>query len=213
MKKISKNAVLCYMLSFFVGMMCGYFIYANGARVLNYLDQNLVGRDYPLVLDLDLKTGEHYTDTLTNIKSGEKFPVRFEKVETDCLSMDIQLIPLWVRVAGCLCGILSFVFFVYALRLTGILLKNVREGKVFTIVNACKLRSLGIVLAVFAISNILFAYIDYWGMSCLVDFEYYRLDFNWLPSAMYFMTAVFSLLASEVFAIGLKMKEEQDLTI
>lgn len=213
MKKILKNTILCYILSLFVGGMYGYFIYANGTRVLDYLDWNLVGRDYPLALSLDSKTGYHYTDTLTNIKSGEEFPVRFEKIKTGYLSMNMQLIPFWVRVAGCLCGMLSFASFVYVLRLAGILLKNLREGKVFTFVNARKLRILGFALAVLGISNILFTYIDYWGMSCLVDFENYRLYFNWLPSMMYLMTAALFLLASEVFATGLKMKEEQDLTI
>ena len=212
MKKILKNTVLCYILSLFLGGMYGYFLKTDGTRVLDYLTQNFVSRDYPLVLDLDSKTGYYYTDTLTNIKSGEKFPVRLEKIKTDYL-LDMQLIPLWARTVGCLCGILSFVSFIYVLRPAGVLLKNVREGKVFTFVNACKLRSLGIGLSVFGISNILFAYIDHWGMSRLVEFEYYRLDFNWLPSMLYLIAAAVFLLASEVFTIGLRMKEEQDLTI
>ena len=50
-------------------------------------------------------------------------------------------------------------------------------------------------------------------ISSLVDFENYRPSFNGISSLLYLVAGVFALLGAEIFNIGLKLQEEQDLTI
>ncbi|ADV42988.1 DUF2975 domain-containing protein [Bacteroides helcogenes] len=211
---MSKSIILCYLLSAFIAGLYGYFIYAEGSRVVDYVFQNFsTESEYRLVADLDSKTGYHYTDSLTNIKSGEVLPVRYEKMRTGFMALDVQRIPLWVRAVGCLSGMLLFAYVVYSIGLTRNFLRNVRERRVFTFENVRLLHRLGLVLVGVWFFSFLFAYMDYWGTSSLIDFENYRLEFNGISSLLYLMAGAFSLLGAEVFHIGLKMKEEQELTI
>lgn len=214
MKGISRSKMLCYLLSFFIGGLYGYFIMVEGGRVIDYVVQNCSeGTERRLPVRLESRTGYHYTDSLANIRSGEVLPVRYEEMETGFVALDVRQVPFGVRAAGCLCGIALFACLVYSMRQARRFLTNVRKCRVFVFDNVRLLRRLGWALAVTWLFSFLFAYIDYRMISSLVDFENYRPSFNGISSLLYLMAGIFALLGAEIFNIGLKLQEEQDLTI
>lgn len=214
MKGISRSTVLCYLLSIFIAGVYGYFLFAEGNRVIDYIFENCVeGTECRLAIDLESETGCHYADSLTNIRSGKVLPVRYEKVETGFVALNVQQVSFWLRAAGCLCGIALFAGVVYSIGQAREFLINVRECRVFTFDNVRLLHRLGWSLVCVWLFSFLFAYVDYRTISSLVDFENYELTFNGVSSLLYLMAGVFALLGAEIFNIGLQMKEEQDLTI
>lgn len=214
MKGISRSTVLCYLLSLFISGVYGYFLFAEGNRVIDYVVQNCSeGATCRLAVGLDSKTGYHYTDSLTNIRSGEVLPVRYEKMETGRVALDVGQVSFGMRAAGCLCGLALGVCVVYSMGQARRFLTNVRERRVFTPENVRLLRRLGWALVGIWLFSFLFAYVDYRMISALIDFEDYELTFNGVSFLLYLMAGVFALLGAEIFNIGLQMKEEQDLTI
>lgn len=214
MKGVSRSTMLCYLLSFFVGGLYGYFILAEGSRVIDYVVQNCSeGTERRLPVRLESKTGYHYADSLTNIRSGEMLPVRYEEMETGFVALDVRQAPFGMRAAGCLCGVALFGCLVYSMRQARCFLTNVRRRQVFIFGNVRLLRRLGWALTATWLFSFLFAYIDYRVISSLVDFENYRPSFNGISSVLYLVAGIFALLGAEIFNIGLKLQEEQDLTI
>lgn len=214
MTTLSRSTVLCNLLLLFLGGLYAYFIWAEGMRIIDYLFQNFSpDTEVPLWMNLDTKTGYFYTDSLTNIKTGEVYGIRYEKAETEFTSFDVQRIPLWMRTAGCLCGVALFYFVICSMKLLRNFLKYIRERQVFTYDNVRLLHRLGMSLAAVGVFSLLFACLDYWGVTLLIDFENYGLELDCIPSLLYFVAAAFSWLGAEIFYIGLKMREEQELTI
>lgn len=213
-KQLSRSTIQCYLLTIFLGLGYGWYMHDGIGCILDYIPRNFSSEEvYRVKVYLESKPGYYYTDSLTNIKTGEVLPVRYEKMQTPFLHLGVPPLPLWARATGLLCGLLFSVCVVFVLKWASLFLKNIRARQVFTFGNVRLLRRLSLVLGAVWLCNYLFACFDYWSISSLVDFEGYRPEFHYASSLSYLVLPALVLLVAEIFSIGLSLKEEQDLTI
>lgn len=155
-------------------------------------------------------TVEMLPDSVYNKKSGTWEPMQIAKmtvsVENDKnISKEIWFfIPLGL---GLVVASIAFILFFLKLIIA------VNRSKVFDRHNIFRLRALGTIFICMGTCVCLGNYIDYYISSSLVDIPGYELSAKEVFDFSYFIYALISFLAAEIFAIGLHLKEEQELTI
>ncbi len=110
-----------------------------------------------------------------------------------------------------LMGVCAFMF--YILWTFRQFVANVRSGKVFTINNILMLQNISYVLVGFWVYVILSRRVTYYLVTSRLEFENVEIisEFNYYPWIL--LSALFLWVLSHIFMRGLKLREEQDLTI
>lgn len=148
-------------------------------------------------------------DSVWNIKSGANIPVKMSRIEVSLCShwgwgyLLMQFFLAWVLVAFSVYVLVSFIRFI----------RNVNQEKIFHWDNVRLLRKMGWSLLLVYLVNILFVWLSYWDASQSLELEHYTLNYSHFLSDPMLLEGAIALVAAEVFAIGLRLQEEQDLTI
>lgn len=145
-------------------------------------------------------------DTLRSVATGTETPYWATRIEG---YSDIE--PSVAQKAGLVAAILLGLFVFYGIYCLIRLVIAVLRGSVFTRKNVRRMRIFVYSTLLFAVLFELMRYASYLNVAAHVDIPGYEvvysgLKYAWLP---YLLLALFT----EIFAIGVKLKEEQDLTI
>jgi hypothetical protein len=131
-------------------------------------------------------------------------------------SVKLSYVPNGFIALFCLMAFLLFILGIFSIRLIIRILKTVKDKSFLLIENALRLRwiaLLGIAIFIvdktfsFVIANYLSTHIEYSGIKFTGINPYFILNFETV------LNSLFLLVIAEVFRIGAKLKEEQDLTI
>lgn len=104
-------------------------------------------------------------------------------------------------------------FSLWALVLFIRLIISINKSDIFNWRNVRRLRRLGMALVTGFCCAFASAYLNFVSIEAAFSMEGYELSLSELTSTITLVLGLCSLIVAEVFAIGLKMKEEQDLTV
>lgn len=148
---------------------------------------------------------ELFTDSVYNKKSGRYVPASYA---TMIVSVE-KSVP-WGK--GLL-AVVEFVAAVWALVLFIRLVVSINRSDIFSWRNVRRLRRLGILLLVVFGCNWLGSWLELQAVREVLSVPNYDLILPDDSRGVALLLGLCSLIVAEVFAIGLRMKEEQDLTI
>lgn len=99
--------------------------------------------------------------------------------------------------------------FIYFIRL----IRNINRSQIFEWANVRNLKRLGIAFIVLFAVNAIFGFLNYHSILQQVKIQGYEIDWSSALQTSNLVIGLASLLVAEIFAIGLRLKEEQELTI
>ncbi|MDR2920201.1 MAG: DUF2975 domain-containing protein [Tannerella sp.] len=155
-------------------------------------------------------TGDSYMpDSIVNMKTGEWVPTRITETyvrvpKAEGLSMDL----LWIFPASI---ILIGGFIMIVFNLVKIILA-VNKSIIFDWVNVRRLRRIGIGFVIMFVVNIVISLLHNTLALKSLEFENYDI-INSSYDGGILMFGMIAFLVAEIFAVGLRLKEDQDLTI
>lgn len=164
----------------------------------------------PVLLDFAPVSMVISTETATNAIDGKEVPMQatqgivwLDGYETNGLVYYLTSLCSMVAVVFLLVAIVRFVRFI----------RGINRLEIFTWANVRLLKSMGRLLILYYALNLLYTWLTYWQVSQVFAIEGRMLD--WVSPVVH--TSVFlgvaALLMGEVFTLGLRMREEQELTI
>ena len=151
-----------------------------------------------------------YPDSLYNNASGKYMPAQYRQVVVKvkdhaytgwhiALYTIMALFALISIVVMAVC----FLKLVYA----------INKSRIFDWKNVLKLRMIGIAMLVFFVSDAIISYMVYYMNVAQIDIKGYIVQSTGMSDFSLLLPALIILLIAEIFAMGLRLKEEQDLTI
>lgn len=155
------------------------------------------------------KAGTLMCDSVYNVKSGEFVPVAHGLLMVGLKTP--KSLGVWV-LAGVLSWV-SLIAIIWALVLFVRIIVAINRSDIFSWLNVRRLRRLGLLLILEFGCTCLSAYLTLCSLREVFALEHYELDLPDTVNITTLMLGLVALIVAEVFAIGLKMKEEQDLTI
>lgn len=153
--------------------------------------------------------GELFTDSVYNEKSGRYVPMAYTNL---MVSVPVET-PVWQKVLSGGMSMLALVAVVWALVLFIRIVVAVNRSDIFNWRNVRRLRRLGILLIVGFVCVLLPEYLALCNLREVFALKAYELTLSDAVKVTNLLLGLIALIVAEVFAIGLKMKEEQDLTI
>lgn len=148
---------------------------------------------------------ELFTDSVYNEKSGQYVPAAYAT-----MIVSVETPGFWAK------NVLGWVIFgavVWALVVFIRLVVSINRSDIFSWRNVRRLRRLGILLLVAFGCSWLGAWLELQAMREVLSLQNYDLILPDESRGVTLLLGLCSLIVAEVFAIGLRMKEEQDLTI
>lgn len=151
-----------------------------------------------------------YPDSLYDSASGKYMPAQYRQVvvkvedhaNTGWSEAVYAIMALFV-LASVIAMAICFLKLIYA----------INKSKVFDWTNVLKLRIIGIAMFVLFICDAIISYMDYYLNVAQIDVKGYVVHGTGISSFSLLLPALIILLIAEIFAMGLRLKEEQDLTI
>ena len=121
--------------------------------------------------------------------------------------------PGWLALINTLLSFILIIFGIKAVLQFIKFIRNINRSDIFCWANVKLLRKLGTSLLITFATTLTSTYMHTWQLSQVLKIPGY--SYNWLNpfSHSSLLLGVLAFVIAEVFAIGLKMKEEQDLTI
>lgn len=150
-----------------------------------------------------------YTDSVYNAKSGAYVPA----IHTQMAILLPTQSSVWFILGNQLLLSLSFFSILLAIILFVKLVISINGSDIFNWKNVYRLRWMGGALIVGYLSMAIPYFITGYELSEAFALRGYSLHQSELASITTLVLGIASLIVAEVFAIGLRMKEEQDLTI
>lgn len=147
-------------------------------------------------------------DTLVNAKTGRQTPVVYKQM---LVQIDPQM-KVGHLVLQMVCSLLYIVVTLVALILFVMLVASINKSQIFEWRNVKRLRWLGVLLIITFVCSILPKLVSQWGIGDVFGMERYIVaPISFQVTDL--LLGLGCLIVAETFAIGLKMKEEQELTI
>lgn len=149
------------------------------------------------------------SDSIYNEMTGKNVPIwqiqSMVTVDTDA--------PGWLALINTLLSFILIIFGIKAVLQFIKFIRNINRSDIFCWANVKLLRKLGTSLLITFATTLTSTYMHTWQLSQVLKIPGY--SYNWLNpfSHSSLLLGVLAFVIAEVFAIGLKMKEEQDLTI
>lgn len=119
----------------------------------------------------------------------------------------------WEQAAFTLLNFLHIVICVWSIVLFVRLVISINKSDIFNWKNVHRLRLLGAALIISFCTALLPAYLTFRSVGNVFSVHGYELHLSDTVNTTTLVLGISTLIVAEVFAIGLKMKEEQDLTI
>lgn len=191
------------------GAEAGIEIEKNKQGTANYAELMNI-RVIGLVPDnLSMKNMQFLRDSVYNEKSGTFVPASYSSM---AVSVDTHA-SVGERVINLLLIYLHLGLSVWAVVLFIRLIISINKSVIFNWRNVRRLRRLGIALIASFCCVLTGAYLDLVSVRESFSLHGYDLSISEMVSITTLVLGLCSLIVGEVFAIGLKMKEEQELTI
>lgn len=156
-----------------------------------------------------MRGGEFFQDSVYNAKSGEYVPADYASM---AISVDTHP-STWEVIADKLLSVLQIAMYIWAIVLFIRLIISINRSDIFNWRNVRRLRRLGIALISGFGCMFFSAYLSYYSIGEVFSLRGYDLQLSDMLDVTMLVLGLCSLIVGEVFAIGLSMKEEQDLTI
>ena len=191
----------------------GYYIFL-GAKMgaQTGLELGKKGSDiaaYKELIPSSMESFDFFRDSVYNEKSRSYVPAAYSSLMVSVDSHD----SVGKVVAKYLLIYLHLGFSLWAVVLFIRLIISINKSDIFNWRNVRRLRRLGMALVVSFCCTFASSYLDFIGINTVFSLHGYELSLSELVSTTTLVLGLCSLIVGEVFAIGLKMKEEQDLTI
>jgi hypothetical protein len=204
------------------------FVVLIGSIVLNFTTGFMVGLDSvdetsnvekPLSPNVRLTSMSLYpenptvpTDTVVNTLTGEKTPILYTQIVAFTKSdKDSGVVSPTILIFSLLTTIFAICAFVAFFRLV----LRINKSNIFDWKNVRILRRLGIYLCILFVGKAVTLYSSLIEASNTIAIEGYGINWSEGQSslALQLLLGLLCLISAEIFAIGLRMKEDQDLTI
>ncbi|MGI6815120.1 DUF2975 domain-containing protein [Bacteroides sp. KG123] len=158
---------------------------------------------------LSSKGAGFLSDSVYNEKSKTYVPVAYPSL---AISVDTHE-SIAGEVVNVLLPLFNLVFSVWAVVLFVRLIISINKSDIFNWRNVRRLRRLGVVLILSFCCSLASRYLDLISIREVFSLSGYELSLSEAMNSTLPVLGLCALIVGEVFAIGLKMKEEQDLTI
>ncbi|MGL4293132.1 MAG: DUF2975 domain-containing protein [Bacteroidales bacterium] len=150
-----------------------------------------------------------YPNSVYNEITGEQVPVQFNEITT-AVNKQFSKGEL-ILILLCLIG--SLTAMIWALVCFIRLIRNINRSHIFVWSNVSFLKQLGIAFIFVFFINLLFGYFNYSSILEQVSIAGYKIDWTSSIQTTNLIIGLAGLLVAEIFAMGLRLQEEQDLTI
>ncbi len=150
-----------------------------------------------------------FTDSVYNAVSGQKVPVIYGQM---VVNVPVKS-QTWIFIAEKLLPMLALFASLAALVVFFLLISSVNKLDIFTWKNVSRLRWIGSLLIVSYLGMLIPVLLQGYELSGVFSVEGYSLNQSDLASFMTLVLGIVSYIVAEIIAIGLRIKEEQDLTI
>lgn len=120
---------------------------------------------------------------------------------------------VWESITDKVLNFLQLIMYVWAIVLFIRLIISINKSDIFKWRNVRRLRRMGIALIIGFCCTFITAYLNLCSVEKVFSLRGYELGISDMVSTTMLVLGLSALIVAEVFAIGLKMKEEQDLTI
>lgn len=147
-----------------------------------------------------------YKDSIYNEATGRYEGAHYLEVAMNVKEVSINDISLYLFMAENLGIIVSIIWF-------GLFIRNINRGFIFCWENVKRLRRLGWLLIGCFIASLMPIIINAYELSESVNIKNYDITFFEGMSFLTLILGIIALIVAETFAMGLKLQEEQELTI
>lgn len=173
-------------------------------KVINMQYINLI----PKSLSLE-GNGDLFIDSVYNEKSAAYVPATYSS-----LMVSVETQPsTWSKISDKLFPPLQMVLYIWAIVLFIRLVISINKSDIFNWRNVRRLRRIGGILIIAFCCTGITAYLNLQGIEEVFSLRGYELSLSDMLDTTILVVGLCSLIVGEIFAIGLRMKEEQDLTI
>ncbi len=173
------------------------------AEIMNMKYVSLVPHSF------SLSGGNFFNDSVYNEKSGAYLPAIYSSM---VVSVDSKP-TVWESITDKVLNFLQLIMYVWAIVLFIRLIISINKSDIFKWRNVRRLRRMGIALIIGFCCTFITAYLNLCSVEKVFSLHGYELGISDMVSTTMLVLGLSALIVAEVFAIGLKMKEEQDLTI
>lgn len=190
-----------------MGAQTGMELEKKGDDIATY--KELVNLKVVNLMPYSMKPLDFFRDSVYNEKSKSYVPAVYSSMVVSVDSHD----SIGKLVVKSLLIYLHLGFSLWAVVLFIRLIISINKSDIFNWRNVRRLRRLGMALVISFCCTFASKYLDFIGIDAVFSLRGYELSLSELVSTTTLVLGLCSLIVGEVFAIGLKMKEEQDLTI
>ena len=190
-----------------MGVETGLELGKKGSDIAAY--KELMNLKVVNLIPSSMESFDFFRDSVYNEKSRSYVPAAYSSLMVSVDSHD----SVGKVVAKYLLIYLHLGFSLWAVVLFIRLIISINKSDIFNWRNVRRLRRLGMALVVSFCCTFASSYLDFIGIDTVFSLHGYELSLSELVSTTTLVLGLCSLIVGEVFAIGLKMKEEQDLTI
>lgn len=192
---------------FGAGMKAGLNLAEQQEKELNIYEDSMFVGNFRIV-DVVPTIALWKPDTVINVRTGDKVPAMYKQMAVR-VGKEINYSYLIISSS---CSLLDIALTISALIIFIQLILSINKSLIFEWKNVRRLRWLGSLLIASFICSLIPKTVNYWGLKDIFELENYIVA----PFALQMTDLLLGLgclIVAETFAIGLKMKEEQELTI
>lgn len=187
-----------------MGAQTGLELGKKGSDIAAY--KELMNLKVVNLIPSSMESFDFFRDSVYNEKSRSYVPAAYSSLMVSVDSHD----SVGKVVAKYLLIYLHLGFSLWAVVLFIRLIISINKSDIFNWRNVRRLRRLGMALVVSFCCTFASSYLDFIGIDTVFSLHGYELSLSELVSTTTLVLGLCSLIVGEVFAIGLKMKEEQD---
>ena len=148
-------------------------------------------------------------DTIINAQNNEKVPVMYTQMAVRT-GKEVNYSYLIISSS---CSLMNALLTISALIIFVMLILSINKSQIFNWKNVRRLRRLGVLLIIGFVCTFLLAFLSFHNVEKVFSVTGYSLSMADMVHITSLVLGISALIVAEVFAIGLKMKEEQELTI
>ncbi|WP_321334394.1 DUF2975 domain-containing protein [uncultured Bacteroides sp.] len=151
----------------------------------------------------------HFSDSVYNERTNAKVPALYSQL---LVSVKTKA-NIWNMLGTALSSLLEFATIAISIFIFIKLIVSINRSDIFNWKNVHRLRWLGGTLTFSFLCSVASIYINYSGLCAVFSIPGYSFHQSEFISILTLVLGIVSFIVGEIFAIGLKLKEEQDLTI
>ena len=204
--------VLCYSLymsfyQFGSGFVTGLNLAKGEKEKMKANQTSLFQSDFRLI-DVVPEGALWKPDSVLNAKTGKQVPMMHSQMVVR-VNEQMNVSQLVVNAA---CAIINILLMIAAVVFFVLLMLNINNSRIFEWQNVKFLRFLGRLLTLSFVADLIPQILNYSDLKALFALENYMIS-PFEAKVTNLLLGIACLIVAEIFAIGLRLKEEQDLTI